>query len=119
MERGPLERVVEDAIVRLSEHPQGTRDAIRWRSGMIADAMKETVENANATFADEYFQLVLVHLAFVSEVVDIDRLLFEEAAAGAIWAARSLDHASVALTHGDPEAFRASVEAVEAELGAA
>jgi hypothetical protein len=125
MERGPLERVVEDAIVRLSEHPQGTRDAIRWRSGMIADAMKETVENANATvlerwaaLADEYFELVLVHLAFVSEVAELDRLLFEEAAAGAIRAARDIDQASIALMQGDSVAFKASVEAVEAELGA-
>jgi hypothetical protein len=123
-EAGPLERVLEQAIVQLSEHPEGTRDLIRSRSGMIADAMKKTLENANATIverwaalADEYFELVLVHLAFVSEVGELDRLLFEEAAAAAIRAARNLDQASIALTHGDSKTFQTSVEAVEAELG--
>jgi hypothetical protein len=92
---------------------------------MIADAMKTTLENENATIverwaalADEYFELVLVHLAFVSEVAELDRLLFEEAAAGAIRAARDIDQASIALMQGDSVAFKASVEAVEAELGA-
>jgi len=122
-EAGPLEHVVEQAIAQLSEHPQGTRDVIRSRSGMIADAMKKTLENENATIverwaalADEYFELVLVHLAFVSEVVELDRLAFEEAAAGAIRAARNLDTASRALMHGDAKTFQVSVQAVEAEL---
>jgi hypothetical protein len=115
---------VEEAIAQLSEHPLEARDAIRRRSGMIAEAMKRTLENYDArvidrwsALADEYFQLILVRLAFVSEVVDVDRLLFEEAAAGAIRAARNLDQASIALTGGDAAAFKASVEAVEADLG--
>ena len=122
-EPGPLERVVEDAIVALSEYPETTRQAIRSRRVTIADAMKTTLENPDATLlerwsalADEYFQLVLVHLAFVSEVVELDRLLFEEAAAGAISAARNLDAASTALVHGDASAFQVSVQAVEGEL---
>jgi len=122
-EPGPLERVVEDAIVALSEYPDTTRQAVRSRSVTIADAMKTTLEDADATLlerwsalADEYFQLVLVHLAFVSEVVELDRLLFEEAAAGAIRAARNLDAASTALMHGDAKTFQVSVQAVEAEL---
>jgi hypothetical protein len=69
-----------------------------------------------SALADEYFQLVLVHLAFVSEVVELDRLLFEEAAAGAIRAARNLDAASTALMHGDAGAFQVSIQAVEVEL---
>ena len=56
-EAGPLERVVEQAIAQLSEHPQGTRDVIRSQSGMIADAMKKTLENENATLLERWAAL--------------------------------------------------------------
>lgn len=49
-------------------------------------------------------------------MVELDRLLFEEVAAGAIRAARNLDAASTALMHGDAKTFQVSVQAVEAEL---
>jgi hypothetical protein len=124
-EAGPLERIVERVLEDLSERPDETRPAIRSRSGVILDAMKETLESDApilerwTVLADHYFQTLLEMLAYVSEIADQDRLLFEDGAAAALRIARRVDEASVALTSGDGDGFRAATEQVEADLGIA
>lgn len=54
---GPLERVVQDAIAHLSLQPEETRLSILSRSVTIADAMKTTLENEDATLLGRWSAL--------------------------------------------------------------
>jgi hypothetical protein len=124
-EAGPLERIIERVLEDLSERPEETRLAIRSRSGVILDAMKATLESdipileCWTVLADHYFQTLLEMLAYVSEIADQDRLLFEDGAAAALRIAPRVDEASAALVTGDGDRSMSATEQVEADFGIA